>query len=93
MEALITRIRAIEGHVARELSMSIDAEIQQAQQRVAGASGSGMETAFRELGALLEKRRDGRQHVREAAFAQTEKDKEFAPRVYLRLLSREIEEA
>src|SRR5471030_3272397 len=27
MEALITRIRAVEGHVARELSMTIDQEI------------------------------------------------------------------
>jgi hypothetical protein len=92
MEALLTRIRAIEGHVARELSMSIDAEIEQAQQRVAGALGGNVETAFRELGALLEKRRDGRRHVRETAFAQVEKDKEFAQRVYVRLLSEEIEE-
>jgi hypothetical protein len=92
MEALITRIRAIEGHVTRELSMSIDADIEQAQQRIATALAGDVETAFRELGALLEKRRDGRRHVREAAFEQVERDKEFAPRVYLRLLSQEIEQ-
>jgi hypothetical protein len=92
MEALITRIRAVEGHVARELSMSIDGEIEQAQKRIAGAVGAAMETAFRELGTLLEKRRDGRRHVRETAFAQVERDKEFGPRVYVRLLSQEIEE-
>jgi len=30
MEALLKRIRAIEGHIARDLSMSLDAEIAQA---------------------------------------------------------------
>lgn len=64
MEALLKRIRAIEGHVARELSMSLDAEIGQAQRRVAEAFVGTVEEAFYSLGALLEKRRDSRRHVR-----------------------------
>jgi hypothetical protein len=90
MEALLKRIRAIEGHVARELSMSLDAEIGQAQRRVAEAFVGTVEEAFYSLGALLEKRRDSRRHVRATAFAQIEADREFAPRVYVRLLTREI---
>ncbi len=90
MEALLTRLRAVEGHVARELSMSIQDEIDQARKRVAEAAPQDVENAFRELGALLDKQRDGRRHVREAAFAKIAGDKEFAPRVFLRLLSHEI---
>jgi hypothetical protein len=86
MEALLKRIRAIEGHVARELSMSLDAEIGQAQRRVAEAFIGTVEEAFHALGVLLEKRRDSRRHVRAAAFAQIEADSEFAPRAFLRLL-------
>jgi hypothetical protein len=46
MEALLKRIRAIERHVARELSMSLDAEIGQAQRRVAEAFVGTVEEAF-----------------------------------------------
>jgi hypothetical protein len=49
-----------------------------------------VEEAFHALGALLEKRRDSRRYVRAAAFAQIEADGEFAPRVFLRLLVREV---
>ncbi len=90
MESLLTRIRAIEGHVARELSMSIDAEIDQAQKQVASAASGDVEKAFHELGHLLEKRRDGRQHVRKAAFKQIAADKEFALRGHIGLLSDEV---
>jgi hypothetical protein len=90
VEALLKRIRAIEGHVARELSMSIEAEIAEAQRRVAEATGGDMDVAFQALGALLEKRKDARRYVRETAFAKIEADKEFPLRGFLRLLAREI---
>lgn len=90
VEALLKRIRAIEGHVARELSMSIEADVAEAQRRVADAAGGDVDEAFRALGALLEKRKDARRHVRETAFTKIEADKEFPLRGYLRLLAREI---
>jgi hypothetical protein len=90
VEALLKRIRAIEGHVARELSMSIETEIAQAQRRVAEATGGDMEVAFQALGTLLEKRKDARRYVRETAFTKIEADKEFPLRGFLRLLAREI---
>ncbi|HTV74937.1 MAG TPA: hypothetical protein VME66_14660 [Candidatus Acidoferrales bacterium] len=88
MEALITRIRAVEGHVARELSLTIDHEIEQLKRRVADAKPEQLDEAYRALGAALAKRRDSSAHVREEAFRRIEADSDFAPRGYLRLLGR-----
>lgn len=88
MEALLTRIRAVEGHVARELSLTIDHEIDQLKRKVADAKPEDLEEAYRALGAALNKRRDRGAHVRAEAFSRIEGDAEFAPRVFLRLLTR-----
>jgi hypothetical protein len=88
MEALITRVRAVEGHVARELSMTIDQEIEQLKRRVADAKPEQIDEAYRALGAALAKRRDSSAHVRDEAFRRIESDSDFPPRTYLRLLAR-----
>lgn len=90
MEAILTRIRAIEGHVAREISMSIDSEIETARKRIAEAASGDVEKAYHELGNLLEKRRDGRRHIRGAALKQVAADKEFPLRGYVALLSSDV---
>jgi hypothetical protein len=88
MEALVTRVRAVEGHVARELSLTIDQEIDQLKRRVADAKPEQLDEAYRALGAALAKRRDSSAHVREEAFRRIESDSDFAPRIYLRLFAR-----
>jgi hypothetical protein len=88
MEALITRIRAVEGHVAREVSLTIDHEIDQLKRRVADAKPEHLDEAYRALGSALAKRRDSSAHVREEAFRRIETDGDFAPRTFLRMLAR-----
>ncbi len=89
MEALITRIRALEGHVAREVSMTVDQEIEQLQRRVASAhSAEELKATVAELGAAIAKRNDSRAHVRAEAYKRIEHDSAFAPRAFLKLLAR-----
>jgi hypothetical protein len=88
LEALITRVRAVEGHVARELSMTIDQEIDQLKRKVAESRPDELEEAFRALGAAIGKRNDSSTHVREEAFRRIEKDTDFPARAFLRYLAK-----
>jgi hypothetical protein len=54
--------------------------------------GDDFERAFRELDRALGARRALAGQVREEAFRRIESDAEFAPRTYLRLISREPRE-
>lgn len=87
MEALITRVRAIEAHVAREVGLTIDQEIEQLQRRVAEARQGQLDEAFRALGVAIAKRNDSTAFVRQEALRRVAGDAEFAPRVFLRYLS------
>jgi hypothetical protein len=88
MEALITRIRAVEGHVARELSMTIDQEIERLKRRVAESRPDELNEAFAALGAAIAKRNDSSTHIREEAFRRIEKDSDFPPRAHLRYITK-----
>jgi hypothetical protein len=88
LEALITRIRALEGHVARELSMTIDEEIERLKRQLADSRPDELDTAFRALGAAISKRNDSSAHVRAEAFRRIEKDADFPPRVHLRYIAK-----
>jgi mRNA-degrading endonuclease toxin of MazEF toxin-antitoxin module len=88
LEALITRIRAVEGHVARELSMTIDQEIDQLKRKVAEARPDELNEAFAALGAAIAKRNDSSAHVREEAFRRIEKDTDFPQRAHLRYIAK-----
>jgi hypothetical protein len=89
MEALITRIRAVEGHVAREVSMTIDQEIEASKRRFADAkTPEELAEAHREFGVVLAKKNDSSKYVREEAFHRIEKDSEFPLRIHLRLLAK-----
>jgi len=88
MEALITRIRAVEGHVARELSMTIDQEIERLKRRVAESRPDELNEAFAALGAAIAKRNDSSTHIREEAFRRIEKDGDFPQRAHLRYIAK-----
>jgi hypothetical protein len=87
MEQLLTRIRAVEGHVAREMHMAVDAEIERLRKKLADAHADHIEDAHLALGAALERRRAMNTEIRREAFRRIERDHDFGPRVYLRLLS------
>lgn len=87
MEQLLTRIRAVEGHVAREMHMAVDAEIERLRKRLAESRADEIEEAHGALGAALERRRAMTTEIRKEAYRRIERDLQFHPRVYLRLLS------
>lgn len=87
MEALITRVRAIEAHVAREVGLTIDQEIEQLQRRLADARQGQLDEAFHALGAAISKRNDSSAYVRQEALRRVAGDSEFPQRVFLRYLS------
>ncbi len=87
MEQLLTRIRAVEGHVAREMHMAVDAEIERLRKKLGEATSEQIESAHNALGAALERRRAMNTEIRREAFRRIERDHDFAPRVYLRVLS------
>jgi hypothetical protein len=68
MEALIHRFRAVEGHVARELSLGIDNEIAELQQAVAAASPEEIDATIAALQEARAKKSNGARFVREEAF-------------------------
>jgi hypothetical protein len=88
MERLISRIRAIEGEIAGELSAQIDTRIDALKRRFAELSGPDLEGAYRELGEALEQKRALRSQIRFEAFHRIERDAEFGPRAHLRLLAK-----
>jgi len=88
LEALITRIRAVEGHVAREMHMAIDADIERLRKKLGEARPDEIEAAHNALGAALERRRSMAHEIRAEAFRRIERDNEFPPRVFVRLLAR-----
>jgi hypothetical protein len=87
MEQLLTRIRAVEGHVAREMHMAVDAEIERLRRQLADARPDEIERSHAALGAALERRREMKTEIRKEAYRRIERDSQFAPRLYLRLLS------
>jgi hypothetical protein len=87
MEQLLTRIRAVEGHVAREMHMAIDAEIERLRKRLAEARADDIEEAHAALGAALDRRRSMTSEIRREAYRRIDHDTQFAPRAFLRLLS------
>jgi hypothetical protein len=87
LEQLITRVRAVEGHVAREMHMAVDAEIERLRRKLGEASTDQIEVAHTALGAALERRRAMSSEIRREAYRRIERDTEFAPRVYIRLLA------
>ena len=87
LRALLTRIDAVEGHVAREMSMTIDGEAEALQKRAASVSLDVLPGVLSELNMAMAKRADVRAFARPEAFKQIAADREFAQRVFLPLIS------
>jgi hypothetical protein len=88
MERLIGRIREIERVVERELAAQLDGRIERLKRSVADLDGTGLESAVRELASALEEKRALASQIRFETFRRVERDAEFAPRAFLRLLAR-----
>lgn len=87
MESLISRIRAEEAAVAHAMHADIDEEIRKLQQAFGTLDGSDLERAHQELGEALSRKRESAAHIRGEAFRRIERDAEFPPRIFLRLLA------
>ncbi|GAC1401291.1 MAG: hypothetical protein NVS2B8_21640 [Vulcanimicrobiaceae bacterium] len=88
MEALIGRIREIEGDVAHELSAEVDERVAHLKRALADLDGDELDDAYRELGAALERKRALESQVRYETFRRIEADASIPERAYLRLLRR-----
>lgn len=87
LESLISRIRAEEAAVAREMHANIDDEIKKLQRAFGTLDGGDLEQAHRDLGEALGRKRESAAHIRGEAFRRIERDTDFQPRIFLRLIS------
>jgi hypothetical protein len=89
LDALLTRIRDVETHVSARLQQEVNADIARLKRQIGDLEGNEFEQAFHELDRALKTRKALAKQVREEAFKTVEADAAFAPRKYLRLISRE----
>jgi hypothetical protein len=87
MERLTARIRDVEAQVASEMSAQIDGRVERLKRSLPELDGAELESAARETAALEEKRALA-SHIRYETFKRIERDSDFAPRTFLRLLAR-----
>jgi hypothetical protein len=87
--ALLARIHAVEAEVSASLQQQANADIARLKRQIGELEGDDFERAFRELDRALSTRKALAGQVREEAFKRVESDAAFAPRKYLRLISRE----
>ena len=87
--ALLDRIRTVEGGLQHERLAQIDARIDELRAELAELTGDALHARIRELAALVDRRDDAGDAIREEAFRSIEADASFGPRRYLNLLSRE----
>jgi len=88
MERLTARIRDVEAQVASEMSAQIDGRVERLKRSLPELDGAELESAARELTAALEEKRALASHIRYETFKRIERDSDFAPRTFLRLLAR-----
>lgn len=92
LETLVARIRAVEIEVSATLGQQVNAEIAQLKRDIGDLDGDEFEHAFLKLYRALAARKALAGQVREEAFKRIDADTAFAPRKYLRLISREPKE-
>jgi hypothetical protein len=88
MERLIKRIRELESEVESEMSTELDTRIGRLKRSLAELEGAELESAVRELATALDAKRALAAQIRFEAFRRIERDTDFAPRTYLRLIAR-----
>jgi hypothetical protein len=89
LDALLTRLHAVETDVSAKLQQQVNADIARLKRQIGDLEGDEFEQAFHELDRALTTRKALARQVREEAFKQVEGDVAFVPRKYLRLISRE----
>jgi hypothetical protein len=89
LDTLLARIRAVEGEVSATLQQQVNADIARLKRQIGDLEGDEFERAFHELDRALATRKALAGQVREEAFKRVEADLAFAPRKFLRLISRE----
>lgn len=87
LKALITRIEAVEAHVAREMQIQSEEDIRKLRERIASVPVEELHVAHAELGKALEISGNGKHHARLEALKRIENDHEFPQRVFLGLIA------
>ncbi len=88
MERLVARYREVERDVTHELSAQYDDRIVALKRALTDLEGEALETAYRELGVALERKRALDTQIRAETFRRLESDASFSERGYLQLLAR-----
>jgi hypothetical protein len=89
LQALVTRVRDEEGAASARLQGEINNSIDRIKREIGTLEGDDFERAYRELENQMRAKRQVAGQIREEAFRVIENDDTFAPRQYLRLVSRE----
>jgi hypothetical protein len=87
LKAIITRVDAVEGHLARELSMKTEAEMLQLQAKIASATVNEIYALSSELAEIAKKRENARLYVREEALRNVQRDPDFLQRDFISLIA------
>jgi len=89
LQALVTRVRDEESAASARLQGEINSSIDRIKREIGTLEGDDFERAYRELENQMRAKRQVAGQIREEAFRVIESDETFAPRQYLRLVSRE----
>jgi hypothetical protein len=89
LDALLARIHEIEVEVSVTLQQRVNTDIGRLKREIGELEDDAFERAFHELERALSARKALAGQIREEAFRRIDADASFAPRRYLRLISRE----
>jgi hypothetical protein len=89
LNKLLSRIQQVERDVSIELQGKLGQDIERLKRQISSLEGDEFERAFRELENAMRQRRELASEIREEAFRRVDADGAFAPRRFLRLISRE----
>ncbi len=88
LDMLLARIHAVESEVSETLAHQLNADIARLKREIGDLDGDEFEHAFLQLYRALGARKALAGQVREEAFKRVDADAAFAPRKFLRLISR-----
>jgi len=89
MNQLLNRIQQVERDVSVEMQGKLGQDIERLKRQISALEGDEFERAFRELETAMRQRRELAVQIREEAFRRVDADSAFAPRRFLRLISRD----
>jgi hypothetical protein len=89
LNQLLNRIQHVEREVSIEMQGKLGQDIERLKRQISTLDGDEFERAFRELETAMRQRREIAAQIREEAFRRVDADSNFAPRRFLRMISRE----